>query len=415
MSDIRIEIGANCIKNTTNEHLEDENLYKKKNVQGSSLSNNVSEVSESVGSVRKNCQTTVEEGLGFMLAHFQEPLWPRNVSTAATRNGQKVVHDKDRAILYFQGALRADCKLACYANYEAIAFSDPNTPTLKPKPTHLFIDLDLATFGGDRHKLELALRQTKRNIARQLNGAVPTILWSGGGFHLHQPLDPDVVPIYEELSEFKRYQDSSIKFMRYAEQVLTGGKADRNHCVSFKSCMARLPGSRNSKYTGDVAEVKVVQPWDGIRARPPQQFMFTDFLIWLVQADLDARERLHKMQRFNTTKSHLMNNGAGIAWIDRLLQLAIPDWRKTAVALVLAPYLLIIRRFSYEQAFHTIMEWAARCDELSALRPNERGFIDRVHISLERAQSKQSKPLRWQTLVQNYPAMYETLKLGGGA
>jgi hypothetical protein len=37
-----------------------------------------------------------------------------------------------------------------------------------------------------------------------------------------------------------------------------------------------------------------------------------------------------------------------------------------------------------------------------------------VHISLDRARSKQSKPLRWVTLVNDYSQMYETLKLSGG-
>jgi hypothetical protein len=136
--------------------------------------------------------------------------------------------------------------------------------------------------------------------------------------------------------------------------------------------------------------------------------MLTDFLIYLVQADFDARERMRKeTQRFAATKSHQMTSGAGgIAWIDRLLQTPIPDWRKTAVALILAPYLLTIKRMSYKQAYHVIMQWAARCAKLSSLRPTERGFIDRVHTSLERAQTKQSKPLRWTTLVQNYPGLY---------
>jgi hypothetical protein len=238
---------------------------------------------------------------------------------------------------------------------------------------------------------------------------VPSVLWSGGGFHVHQPLDPDVVPIYEELSEFRRYKDPSVQFMRYAEQVLTAGKADRNHRVSFASCMARIPASRNSKYEGEVGEVRVIQAWNGIRAKPTQQFMLTDFLIWLVQADLDYRERLRKQaQRFMPCHGTL--GGQGIAWIDRLLQISIPDWRKTAVALILAPYLLTIRRFSYEQAYHMIMQWAAGCAQLSCLRPSERGFVDRVHISLERAQSRQLRPLRWSTLVQNYSALYEVIK-----
>lgn len=352
----------------------------------------------------------VSDGLDFMLAHFTEPLWPRNVSTAATQNRQKPVYDRDRAILYYQGALRVDCKLAIYSNYQELAKLGHFPLGYKPRPTHLFIDLDLTSFAGDMDKLELALKLTLRNIKHQLNGAVPTILWSGGGFHVHQPLDPEVVPAYEELPEFKRYKDPSVQFMRYAEQILTAGKADHNHRVSFASCMARIPASRNSKYEGDVAKVRIVQPWDGIRAKPTQQFMLTDFLIWLVQADFDARQELRRQaQKFASSRSDLPSDQR-ITWIDRLLQTAIPDWRKTAIALILAPYLLTIRRISYEQAYYTIMQWAARCAQLSSLRPDERGFVDRVHISLERAQSRQLRPLRWGTLVQNYSAMYELLK-----
>jgi len=344
----------------------------------------------------------IEQGLDFMLWHFQGPLWPRNVSTAATRNAQKLVDYRDRAILYFQGALRQDCKIACY---HPIAFSGSNTLA----PTHLFIDLDLDSFAGDKAKLELALAKTLRNIARQCHGAVPTVLWSGGGYHVHLPLDPAIMPVYEELAEFKRYKDPSIQFMRYAEQMLSGGKADRNHRISFASCMARLPGSRNSKYEGDIAEVKIIQPWNGIRARPAQQFMLTDFLIWLVQADLDARERLRKQaQKFKSPLS-LFDESGSIAWIDRLLQTPIPDCRKTAVGLILAPYLIGIKQLSYEQAFHIIMEWAARCDELSSLRPKQKEFVSRVHASLKRAHNKQSRPLKWTTLVENYSQIYEII------
>jgi hypothetical protein len=311
--------------------------------------------------------------------------------------------------LFFQGALRQDCRIASYPNYEAIAESTPITPAPRPKPSHLFIDLDLATFAGDGdtgHRLDLALKKTLKNIYSQLGGAVPTVLWSGGGYHIHLPIAIDNA--FEDIPEFKRYKDPSIRFLRYAERQLTGGKADRNHCVSFRSCMARVPGSVNSKYTGGMANVIIVQRWNGVRARPTTQFMLTDFLIWLVQTEFDTRMRFQKQaQKF--PMSSQIRETTGIEWIERLLQIPIPDWRKTAVALILAPYLLTIKHMSYEQAYHTIMQWAARCAQLSSLRPNDRGFIDRVHISLERAQSKQSRPLRWVTLVQKYSGLYEIL------
>jgi hypothetical protein len=40
-----------------------------------------------------------------------------------------------------------------------------------------------------------------------------------------------------------------------------------DHCVSFKSCLARIPSSINSKYNGDIAEVIIIQLWDRVRAK----------------------------------------------------------------------------------------------------------------------------------------------------
>jgi hypothetical protein len=388
------------------------NLYTKKILQGPLSSNKLSELSECV----RNCpNVSVEHGLGFMLGHFEEPLFPRNVSTAATRGAQKPVYDKDRAMLFFQGTLRQDCRLACYPNYEELAKNRAITPHCKPKPSHLFIDLDLTTFAGDRHKLDLALKATLRAISHQMWNSVPTVLWSGGGYHIHQPLDAAILPVYEYLPEFKRYKDPSIQFMRYAERQLTRGKCDRNHCMSFKSAMARIPGSRNSKYAGEIANVRVVQAWNGVRARPTQQFMLSDFLIWLVQAEVDANKERLRLQayKFDTTRAAATAFTGGIGWIDRLLQTPIADWRKTAVALILAPYLLTIKRMSYEHAYNTIMHWAAACSQLSSLQPSSSGFINRVHMSLARAQEKGQRPMRWATLVQNYSAMYEAFKVGG--
>ena len=355
----------------------------------------------------------IEQGLDFMLAHFEEPIWPRNVSTAATQDRQKVLYDRDRAILYYRGALRADCKIAIYSNYEELAKNGRLPLGYKPKPCHLFIDLDLASFDGDKDRLDLALKGTLKNIKQQLNGAAPTVLWSGGGYHVHQPLDPNEIPVYEELPEFKRHnKDPSVQFMRYAEQVLTCGKADRNHKVSFASCMARIPGSYNSKYEDnkDVREVRIVQCWDGVRARPRPRFMLADYLIWLVQTESDAKERMREQaKKFAASRSNL-SPGQGIAWIDRLLQTPMRDYRKTVIALILAPYLVTVRRMSYDQAYDVITHWLAECARLNPLQPNKRAFDARVHMSLSRSHRLQMRPLRLATLLQNYPMTYnETL------
>src|SRR5215217_4278 len=57
---------------------------------------------------------TIEEGLDFILEHLSQPWFPRKVSTAATRRGQHAVDGKDRAILYCQGALKEDFRVAAF-------------------------------------------------------------------------------------------------------------------------------------------------------------------------------------------------------------------------------------------------------------------------------------------------------------
>jgi hypothetical protein len=56
-----------------------------------------------------------------------------------------------------------------------------------------------------------------------------------------------------------------------------------------------------------------------------------------------------------------------ITWIEKLLVNHIDDYRKNAIALILAPYLMNIKKASYDSAFTTIAEWLKRCNSLKNL------------------------------------------------
>lgn len=101
------------------------------------------------------------------------------------------------------------------------------------------------------------------NIHIELGG-FPTVIWSGNGYHIHQPLD---MPALHEIVEFTRFDEPSVKFLRYVERRLTDGMSDPNHNVSFRSCMFRIPGSLNSKCiaSGKDPVVRTLQKWDGWR------------------------------------------------------------------------------------------------------------------------------------------------------
>lgn len=422
MSENSTEIGLNHVKNIGSNFKSIQDLHTENVLHPLLSSNKLSEVSE-VSEADNKTAITIEQGLDFILSHFEEHLFPRNVSTAATRNGQKVVYDKDRAVLFYQGSpQRQDCKLAVYPNYEEMAKNGLINPDYRPKPNHLFIDLDLSpTFGGDSDKLNFALQTTLKNIRQQFNGAIPTVIWSGGGYHIHLPLDSASLPIFENVPELKRFKDVSIKFMRYAERQLTNGKSDPHHCMSFKSSMCRVPGSINSKYSGEIAKVRIIQRWNGIRAIPTKQFMLTDFLIWLAQERVDQiRREQERTARMNNNNHHYNNSSNGIIpetyrYIeDALLKTAIADYRKNALDVIIIPYLVVIKGLTdLNQIQDIAMQWLDKCDQLKRL-DSRQAFVARIQSRTHQVMEAHAKdeaipPKKWETLKKENPDLYRQL------
>ena len=103
-------------------------------------------------------------------------------------------------------------------------------------PNFIFADLDLSSF-KDPLTLERALAATLKTIRLKINGS-PTVLWTGNGYHIYQPIDAIIL---EEFKQFEEFEHPSAKFLRFAEYYLTNGKSDPSHSPSFKSCMIRIP------------------------------------------------------------------------------------------------------------------------------------------------------------------------------
>ena len=151
------------------------------------------------------------------------------------------------------------------------------------------MDLDRATFKTDKAHIS-ALTSTLENIRQKLGGTAnlhklaevlpnptprPTVLWSGNGYHIYQPVN---TPVLEELDIFAKFKSPSRRLMQYAESILSNNKADYAHniTVSFKNCMLRVPGSINSK---NGQTVKLLQIWDG--QFPKINPLLVDFYIYL--------------------------------------------------------------------------------------------------------------------------------------
>jgi hypothetical protein len=236
---------------------------------------------------RKNTPTlhnniSIEQGLDLILSHFKEPIFARTMSTKTTEGRQNLVYNKEEVLARFKAANYLDCKISAYPRYVEWSGIDRQAPNL------IFIDLDLNRFNS-KLALDLGLNGTLQNIKNRLgSGGKPTVIWSGHGYHIYQPVEAFVL---EEESEFAKFEQPSRRLLQFAEQYLSNKKSDPCHSftMSFKNCMLRIPGSYNSKSDHAIEEVRIIQKWDGFR--PSIKPLLFDFYLYL--QDLKLKKIQH--------------------------------------------------------------------------------------------------------------------------
>src|SRR6476659_7297214 len=149
--------------------------------------------------IRKNTPyypQDINHSIKFILSHFQEPIFPRTISTQESEGRQTPVRDINQIYHEFEKSKFIDCRINAFPYIE------------NPIPYFIFIDLD------DIHKkisLDKILQITLSNIKKRLGG-VPTVLWTGNGYHIYQSLDNS--QRFEDLDDFKEFDDSDNRFLR---------------------------------------------------------------------------------------------------------------------------------------------------------------------------------------------------------
>jgi hypothetical protein len=267
------------------------------------------------------------------------------------------------------------------------------------------IDLDRYNFISER-ALNLALKATLKSITDKLGVDTPTVIWSGRGYHVIQPLDANGIML-EHVKEFDKVPQPSVKFLRFAEWFLSNGgflsdgKSDHSHnnTVSFGNMMLRIPGSVNSK-NGQV--VRVIHKWNG--HRPEMNYLLRDFRHWLIDWGLKREQQ----GRQKVVRRDKFDNSNNINWIDKLLQTPISDYRKLTIWHILAPYLMTKRRLSYNEAYIIILEWLDKCDKLRELDFKQNR---RIKLALNRA--NRFFPISLKNLKFEHEKFYHLLKERG--
>jgi len=112
--------------------------------------------------------------------------------------------------------------------------------------------------------LDKHLKRTLKMLSTKFHGgSTPSVLWTGNGHHIYQPVDGIVFEKTDIFYEFLPYldgRDLTTEFLRFSERFFTNGKSDPQHSPSVKSCLIRVPGTFNAK-NGE--EVRIIQKWDG--------------------------------------------------------------------------------------------------------------------------------------------------------
>ena len=86
---------------------------------------------------------SIEEGLDFILSHFEEPIWPRTIFTK-TLGKQYTVYSSKEAIARFKQSSLLDCRINAYPDYTE--FKGIN----RQPPNFIFIDIDRCWFTTDK-------------------------------------------------------------------------------------------------------------------------------------------------------------------------------------------------------------------------------------------------------------------------
>lgn len=80
--------------------------------------------------MRLSTRLKVIESLDLILSHFEDPIWPRTISSKTTEGRQVLVCNKEEAIARFAQANSLDCRISAYPDYTQWNGTNRQAPNL---------------------------------------------------------------------------------------------------------------------------------------------------------------------------------------------------------------------------------------------------------------------------------------------
>lgn len=375
------------------------------------LSNMTPEARNSVGIFMSNTNTNtciralsddVAIGTDFILSHLDEPLFPRTTMTYVL--GRQVeVFDRHSLLVQFKRSDYQDCRINAYSSlFQHEGSISAYTNGFRITITIIVIDLDLKDFSNSKVKLDVSLQETLKKIKETINGC-PTVLDTGNGYHIYQPIKSIVLDEIDELKGFVSSYDKfhlANRFMKFAEQYFTESKCDAQHNPTIKSCLVRIPGTLNSKCN---KQIRIVQEWDYYR--PSIEPFLEAFKIHLASQQRSIN-RVSKSHMMSLYKNKPTSKQDPYEWIEVLLRIPLGDNRKFIIRRILAPYLIVVKQLPYGDCYKIIDDWLTECSCVESLIFDSRFIIEK---NLKSAQRIGYRPIMMEKLGTENHTLYNII------
>jgi hypothetical protein len=178
--------------------------------------------------------------------------------------------------------------------------------------------------------------------------------------------------------------------------------------------MLRIPHTLNSKYASKNSEVQIIQSFDTNTIPKLNAALLHEYRLYLADLDINEKLRILKSRKVQNPKykdGYFNDIPREYEWIENsLLRTPVVDHRKCSLDLLLAPFLINIKKCNYTESYSTMINWIMSCNDVVTLRPNVKYFEERVRYAIKNSNQNKIPPIKRENIQRRYPDWYWDLK-----
>ena len=147
--------------------------------------------------------------------------------------------------------------------------------------------------------------------------------------------------------------------------------------------------------------------------------LLREFRLYLAGKDIistkleSIKRRRNQINRYHSYSSANIDRRTvptAYQWIGRILDRPIADHRKHTIDLVLAPFLIVIKRLSFEESYSIIKDWIVKCNRIEMLKPSIEYFDNRIKSIISKTIQNRIPPILQENIEKKYPDWHRHFK-----